>query len=274
MRWMTIVMVCGLAFPPMVMAQPVEGAPISASEPVDAIIKLLAVDDADAVRRYDVLMALSTHHSNERHRLFAQVAANNRRWTDAEKHFRIASTFADKYSQHRLSVMYWYGLGVPQDRIQAYVWADIAAERGYPQFLVVREWMWKSLTPEQQAATTQSGTAMYAQYGDVAAKERFAKALQLSAKRWRAKQIGGIAAILPGKSKYGESATVEESLAWGQAYAPENVQPDLYWAKEDRIMMIKGGRTAEVEVGEIQDVILFKLKPKTKPATQPKDENP
>ena len=53
--------------------------------------------------------------------------------------------YADKYSQHYLSLMSWHGVGVPVDRVQAYIWSDLAAERGSKRLLAIREKMWARL---------------------------------------------------------------------------------------------------------------------------------
>ena len=62
--------------------------------------------------------------------------------TDFEKalrYFRRSSFFADKPSQGMVAEMYWKGEGTPRDPVQAYVWMDLAAERGYRGFIGLRE---------------------------------------------------------------------------------------------------------------------------------------
>jgi uncharacterized protein len=126
--------------------------PVSVSAEAQSEFAVTADTDTEAMRQYDILYALSANHPNERFRLYGQRAALQKQWQDAAKSFRTAARYADKYSQHRLSLMYWHGVGVPVDRVQAYIWSDLAAERGYPQFLAIRERMWRELSPEQQAA--------------------------------------------------------------------------------------------------------------------------
>src|SRR5258706_3538218 len=53
--------------------------------------------------------------------------------------FQYAARYADKTSQLSLALLYWNGDGVAQDRATGYAWADLAAERGYPDFLAQRE---------------------------------------------------------------------------------------------------------------------------------------
>jgi TPR repeat protein len=65
--------------------------------------------------------------------------------------FKIAAYHADKHSQHYLSLIFWHGAGVPADRLQAYIWSDLAGERGIKPLLVIREKMWSQLTLAEQA---------------------------------------------------------------------------------------------------------------------------
>jgi uncharacterized protein len=236
----------------------------------------VAAADAEAAKKFDVRFALSTHHANERYRLYAQTAAADGRLNDAAKFFRIAATYADKYSQLRLSMLYWHGVGVPQDLVEAYIWADLAAERGYPKFLAVREQMWRELTPEQQASAELRGPALYAEFGDAVAKQRFHSKLARSATRAHAKRIGGIQ-VRPGKWLRGGVPSREEEEAWSLAYSPSRVDPEIYWAIEDRIMT--RGLSSTVTVGEIEETARvkpeyyqFKFKPRT--PEQPKREEP
>lgn len=209
--------------------------------------------DAEAAKKFDVRFALSTHHPNERHRLYAQVAAADGRLNDAVKLFRIAARYADKYSQLRLALSYWQGTGVARDQVEAYLWADLAAERGYPLFLAVREQMWRELTPEQQAAALQRGPALHAQFGDAIAKQRFKWKLARSASRAHAKRIDGVT-VSSGKWLRGMVDSFEEQEAWRLAYAPSRVEPDQYWAIEDRIMTKGVGTNVTVTVGDVEEV--------------------
>jgi TPR repeat protein len=118
--------------------------------PNPGVLAVQSDTDQEVLRRYDELVLSAAYHPNELYRFYAQKAAVNGRWGDAVRHFRIAARHADKYSQHRLSLLHWYGVGVPEDRVEAYLWSDLAAERGYPQLLAIREKMWRELTPAQQ----------------------------------------------------------------------------------------------------------------------------
>jgi uncharacterized protein len=247
-------------------------------DPLQTELSATPAADADAAKKFDVRFALSTHHPNERHRLYAQVATADGRLSDAVKLFRIAARYADKYSQLRLALIYWQGTGVAQDRVEAYIWADLAAERGYPLFLAIREQMWRELSPEQQAAALQRGPAAHAQFGDAIAKQRFKWKLARSASRAHAKRIEGVQ-VSSGKWLRGAVDSFEEQEAWKLAYAPSRVEPDQYWAIEDRIMTKGVGSTVTVTVGEIEETARSKpefhqFRFKRPMPAQPKGEPP
>ena len=60
----------------------------------------------------------------------------------ARDHFERAARFADKPSQAMLGEMHWNGVGGPRDRALGYAWMDVAAERFYEDFYVLRERYW------------------------------------------------------------------------------------------------------------------------------------
>lgn len=223
----------------------------AASSPPTPEQEAVAVDtDAEALSHFDALYALSADHPNERFRLYGQKAAATRNWRDAARNFRIAARYADKYSQHRLSLMYWHGVGVAEDRVEAYLWADIAAERGYPQFLAIREKMWAGLTPAQQAAVAERGPARYAEFGDPAAKKRFADALGHGRMNVTGSHTGfvGFLGVSTPEKLGGTLPNVVDGLEVAKIHTRERDDPERYWAHEDRVW-----KHAIVRVGDIED---------------------
>ncbi len=93
--------------------------------------------------------------------------------------FRRAARYADKTSQLALAFLFRDGkvTGTP-DHAQAYAWADLAAERGYPDFLVVREKIWAALDEATRARALAVGETLYAEYGDAIAKPRLERELR------------------------------------------------------------------------------------------------
>lgn len=215
--------------------------------------------DAEALSRFDVLYKLSSNHPNERYRLYGQKAAAAKNWRDAAKAFRIAARYADKYSQHRLSLMHWYGVGVPVDQVEAYVWSDLAAERGYPQFLAIRERMWHALTPEQQAAVARRGAAMYVEFGDAAAKKRFEYALQQDGRQMTGSRTGfdgGVGFVSPERLRGIALSNLNDDIEVAKLHSSSRTDPKRYWQHEDRAW-----KNGMVSVGEIEDVNADAAKP-------------
>jgi uncharacterized protein len=216
----------------------------------DALQAATVDTDAMAKHDFDALVKMAANHPNELHRIHANKAAASGDWGDAARHFRIAARHADKYSQHRLSMLYWHGVGVAADRVEAYIWADLAAERGYPQFLAIREKMWGALTLQQQAAVPARGRAFFDEYADAAAKPRVERAIAQGLRQRTGSHTGFdagliISSIGPGNQLFGSVGGVNLK----QMYDASRTDPKKYWAFED--MVWKNGM---VKVGEIENV--------------------
>lgn len=239
-------------------------SPVHAN-PNPGIAAVRSDTDQEVLRHYDELVLSSVHHPNELYRFYAQKAAVNERWEDAARHFRIAARHADKYSQHRLSLLYWYGVGVPEDRVRAYIWSDLAAERGYQQFLAIREKMWGELTPAQQQAVAERGRPLYAEYGDPAAQKRLSNALGHARSNVTGSRTG-FKTRLEMSSVGTRNAPIEHTataLMGGagkinleRLYDADRVVPEQYWKEQDRAW-----KTGVVEVGEIENVDAGATKP-------------
>lgn len=94
--------------------------------------------------------------------------------------FRRGARYADKPSQGLLGEMYWYGVDMPRDPVhpvQAYLWMDLAAERGYPLFIELRDRYRATLTAEQLARAEAGKSALWAEYADDVAMPRLAAEL-------------------------------------------------------------------------------------------------
>lgn len=117
-------------------------------------------------------------HPDIKFRTEGWVAYEAGRYEDALANFRRAAGYADKLSQAMLAEMSWHGRGTPVDRAIAYAWADLAAERGYPQFVALREQYWADLTEAQRARAIEEGRDLLATYGDAVARERMADHLR------------------------------------------------------------------------------------------------
>ncbi len=122
--------------------------------------------------------SFATYHPDQTNRDRGFDAYSDGEFPRALDYFRRAARYADKPSQLAISMMYRHGEGVSADPVLAYVWADLAAERGYVSFLAYREEIWSKLSEEQQQRAVDIGQAMYAEFGDEVAKPRLNQLLQ------------------------------------------------------------------------------------------------
>lgn len=96
----------------------------------------------------------------------------------AMDNFRKAARYADKPAQGLLGEMYWYGVKRAADPVMAFAWMDVAAERGYPLMLELRDKYWAALPLEQHDIARAQALRLRDEYGDAAARPRLAAELQ------------------------------------------------------------------------------------------------
>ncbi|HEY0504855.1 MAG TPA: hypothetical protein VGD42_15340 [Lysobacter sp.] len=214
---------------------------------VEAAEAVVAETDRASARDFDERTRLSRTFPNELYRLYGSESAASGQWGDALRQFRHAARYADKYSQHRISLMYWHGVGVQRDRALAYAWADLAAERLYPTFAVLREKMWLDLDDAERERALREGVALYAEFGDQVAKPRLAAAIA----RHRSQITGSHVGYHDGRLQVmaaGPAAASAFDMMGGYdlrpMYAAWRMDADRYWAVEDAIW-----KYGSVEVG-------------------------
>ena len=140
--------------------------------------------------------------------------------------FRMAAGYADKYSQHALSLLYWHGTDVPRDRAQAYAWSDLAAERGYRALLVVREKMWMELSEAERGRARELGPAMYARFGDAVAQPRMEWELRKARARITGSRLGF-------EMDRVEFLATQHDVDPRDVFASERWKPADYWKAEE-----------------------------------------
>lgn len=172
----------------------------------------------------------------------------NGRHGQAMTHFLQAARYADKASQAMVAEMHWQGIGVPQDRALGYAWMDLAAERRYPNFLILRESYWDQLDESTRAEAIERGQAVYAEYGDEVAKPRLEKVLRREKRKLTGSRTGflGNITIIPNT---GPLAGTGMSIPGERFYAKEYWEPERYWALQDTIW--KSPPRGEVHVGDL-----------------------
>ena len=121
--------------------------------------------------------SFEAHHPDQANRAMAFEAFEAGRQQRAFDYFRRAARYGDKPSQLALAMMYADGLGVNADPALAYAWSDLAAERGYVDFVGYREHLWEQLDAAQRERALAEGRKLYAEYGDEVAKPRLNRLL-------------------------------------------------------------------------------------------------
>ncbi|AWV08801.1 SEL1-like repeat protein [Marilutibacter maris] len=203
---------------------PPAAASEAASSPEAAIVPQVRTLSFIELERAEGLAAA---HLNELWRVRALRALKLDDAGRALDEFRMAARYADKFSQHSLSLMYWHGVGTASDRALAYAWSDVAAERGYRDLLLVREKMWSQLNAEERRRALEIGPALYADYGDAVAQPRMEWALRQA----RANVTGSRLGATLDRVKFARS---RGEVAPRDFFAGERWQPERYWRAEDR----------------------------------------
>jgi hypothetical protein len=232
--------------------------PATAAENATAAPAAASADtDTQTRANFEQLRKMAIGHPNELFRVYAAEAAAGGNWSDAVRLFTMAASYADKYSQHRLSQLHWHGIGTPVDHALGYVWADLAAERGYEQFLAIREKMWAQLTADEQKRVTEIGQEYYNKYGDPTAKKRFATELGKTKRQTTGSHtgfVGNLAIISPGAGMDMFNSIGGADLS--KLYDKSRWDAQTYWKVEDILW-----KQGNVTVGEMETA----AKPAKKP---------
>lgn len=207
----------------------------------------------------DAQLKSAKGHPNEEWRLRGLKSYLSGHHDESIVKFERAASFADKHSQHYLSLIYWHGQGVPVDRVRAYIWSDLAAERGSRKLLAIREKMWAELTPQQQQQAVKDGSDYYARYGDEVARPRAEAEIRRFASQMTGSRVGfhnqkmDVVNGGPINGSFGNatpgmlaaSAMVVGTTTGDKLYAADRTRADAYWVAQDREL----DRSGHVEVG-------------------------
>lgn len=189
-------------------------------------------------------------HPDLRWRREGLHAYANKNYAEAMQYFQRAARYADKPAQAMIAEMYWKGIGVPQDRELGYAWMDMAAERFYSNFVILREQYWGKLDAEERRKAIERGQALLAEYGDDVAKVRMAKVLrkERNATGSRVGFVGNLE-IVPFT---GPNAGKGLSIRADEYYSPKFWQADKYFEWQDQVWDAPGARKGRVEVGDVE----------------------
>lgn len=195
-------------------------------------------------------------HPDMRWRREGMEAYETGQYAFAAGYFRRAAQYADKPSQAMYAEMLWNGEGVEQDRELAYAWMDLAAERGYPPFLMQRENYWAALGPAERERAVHRGQEVYEEYGDAVAKPRKEEVLRRNTRRGvTGSRVGAVHGRLSisfpdgvGEPLYGGITT--GAMDGAIYYQDRYWKPRAYWAWQDRTWGLS--RTGDATVGDLE----------------------
>lgn len=163
--------------------------------------------------------------------------------------FLKAAWYGDKPSQAMLAEMDWKGLGAAVDRTSAYMWADIAAERGYAVFVGVRERYWRALDDAEKARVAQDGPVRLAEYGDGVARGRLERHLRRHLRdiQWSSRTVAP-----PRTVTVYDDHGVPKRIDGSRFYSPTFWDPAQYQAWQDA--QWRAPPEGNVEVGGVEQV--------------------
>jgi len=190
-------------------------------------------------------------HPDIRWRREGLHAFHHGRHEEARAHFLRAARYADKASMAMLAEMHWKGLGATADRPIGYAWMDLAAERLYPDFTLLRERYWRELAPSEREDAIARGQALLAEYGDDVAKPRLARILKREGRRVTGSRTGsvGFLRIVP---MTGPAAGRGIVLRAEDYYRRDYWEPERYWSWQDAVW--RAPPRERVDVGDPEQV--------------------
>lgn len=154
----------------------------------------------------------------------------------AFERFVEAARFADKPAQAMVAEAYAQGRGVPRDAVLAYVWMDLAAERGYPLFVGKREHFWKRLDADQRARVQGVGLPVYDEFGDAVAKPRLEQRLRDGKRESPGSRVGAATAFVEVYTNIsrGDVGGMPQGTRAPGYYLPQFWNARSYWRAVDR----------------------------------------
>ena len=207
-------------------------------------------------------------HPDLRYRLLGLQERRQGKLADAFHFFQRAAYYGDKPSQGMVAEMLWNGTGVAPNRPQAYAWMDLAAERGYQGFLILRERYWNALNDAERNDALLQGEAVYAAYGDAATQPRLANVLRRERRRMTGSRTGFAGTLkisVPGPAG-------PEEIDGSKFFDEKFWDPRRYQAWHDIIWMKP--RVGQVTVGEVERLQDGAAQTSRIPAVKPIDDAP
>lgn len=113
-------------------------------------------------------------------------------YSSALAKFERAAYWGDKMAQHNLGAMHYRSDGVDQDRARAWAWFELAAERGYPEFVAVADAVWSGLNDRQRERADRIFEQLRADYGDEVAVPRTQRRMERERRNATGSRTGSV----------------------------------------------------------------------------------
>lgn len=202
-----------------------------------------ALATEDTMPDPQVLTASFLHaHPDLKHRLEGLEAYEEGDYEQAFREFQRSARWSDKISQAMVAEMLWKGQGTRADRAQAYAWMDLAAERGYPSLLGMREQYWAQLDAGERERAITVGKGIYDEYGDDVAMERLERRLERGRRQITGSRVGFVGTLqvlVPSENGW-------MRLSAEDYYSDRYWKPDQYFDWQDRIGRLPPAGVVEV----------------------------
>lgn len=135
------------------------------------------------------------YHPDLKFRRMGLEAYEKGSYANALRLFKKSAYYGDKASQAMVAQMLWKGEGESADPAEAYAWMDLAAERGYPTFVGLREHFWQQMSEDARTSSLKLGGPIYARYGDASAKPRMESQLRRGRTQTTGSRTGMVGAL-------------------------------------------------------------------------------
>lgn len=179
-------------------------------------------------------------HPDLRFRLLGQEAQQRGRWREARTFYQQAARYADKPSQAALAELVWEGHDEPADHALGYVWMDLAAERGGEMLLARRENYWNALTPAERERAVAEGKALYAEYGDPAAKPRQEREMRDVRQNVTGSRTGDAGLLRSRERGSSGMRNIDPAVYWQDRFW----EPAAYWQWQQEVIEAMGKELA------------------------------
>ena len=188
-------------------------------------------DNAAAIREWKPLAEAG--HVEAQYQLGVMYAVDAADYTEGAKWFRMAAEQGHSKAQYNLGAIYASGLGVPKSFVQAYPWADMAAEQGLEVAVQFKESLENHMTAEQLEQARDLRNAVLRRVG------------------WEAFERGNFATAIRTWQPLAEQGFSREQFLMGVAYAESG--NDAEAAKYYRMAADQGHARAQNNLGSMYE---------------------